>query len=538
MTKIKSLNDSAVNFGPSQFRSSSLGTSVNHPGCNVSGFPGHVPPLTVTDPPGGSLSDGFHPGNAAANHPLSNNSKSTNFLTVQGGHSTQGILVGNSQQHSPSSAMQNAAPPSTDAHSSMVRFQPALSHAMAFSNLGTTSNPSQPSRPYNLSLGTRPSAGSSIIPVVQQNAGSYPNFFNPNAQNNPPDGLLGSGFHPGNATNTHPLSNNANSTNFLPVQGGYSTQGILFSNPQQQSPNQAMQNAPPPSTGVYPSMVGFQPALSHAMAFSNLGTTSNPSQPTMLYNPAPGTQPYQLPGGRSTMSGGPSLGTLPSAGNSTTPIVQQSAGSYPNFFNLNAQNNPANFSYPGSYHLDMFNLMRQHEQSLFKAMSNHMIEESLSIKGITKFSGESYNFWSWASKIMEYIQDLNLSQSPRKIAHLLEAYTEGEPLKTVSNMLAATSSVTIENIHEIWNELILLYADPKKIALDLTRKLDDLDNITEANAGHQLSRMHRLCRIVQFNIPNCPDLSDLNIAKGIRNLRAKLPLSVQIECRNRVLLLN
>ena len=48
--------------------------------------------------------------------------------------------------------------------------------------------------------------------------------------------------------------------------------------------------------------------------------------------------------------------------------------------------------------------------------------------------------------------------------------------------------------------------------------LNKVSLITEENAGEDLSHLHALCKIIEHNIPRCPDLSDLNIAKGLERV--------------------
>ena len=172
----------------------------------------------------------------------------------------------------------------------------------------------------------------------------------------------------------------------------------------------------------------------------------------------------------------------------------------------------------------------QHPQpnmSTLQVMSNHIIEESL-MKGIPKFAGVAHTFWPWAGKIENYIGSLNPAMKPLKILQLLESYSTGEPQTMISHMMAATGNVTMNDVECVWRRLVERSASPQKIARELTAMITNFKLIEEEEAGMLLSKLHDISKIIDFNIPRCPDLIDMNFAKGIQPIRNKLPVPVQI----------
>ena len=133
----------------------------------------------------------------------------------------------------------------------------------------------------------------------------------------------------------------------------------------------------------------------------------------------------------------------------------------------------------------------------------------------------------------EYIDTLNLAGKPRKILQLMETHTEGAAQEVIQAMMAYTPAVSMEDVQDVWHRLVELFATPDKIAKELTLKIVKFPPISEQNAGLQLSKLYDLCKTLEHNIPRCSDLSDYNIAKGLNEIRIKLPVSVQKQWRDR-----
>ena len=167
--------------------------------------------------------------------------------------------------------------------------------------------------------------------------------------------------------------------------------------------------------------------------------------------------------------------------------------------------------------------------SPLQVMSNHLLEESLVSKSIPKFDGTAHKFWPWAGKIEAYISSLNIQNKPGKILQILEAYSTGEPYQMLSNSSAAVGFVTAEDLAEIWDRLVFLFASSEAIAEELLQLMEDSPVVSAHNTGKDISKLYDLCKIIEYNMNWCQDLDVMNISTGLRTLRSKLPANIQLQ---------
>ena len=160
-------------------------------------------------------------------------------------------------------------------------------------------------------------------------------------------------------------------------------------------------------------------------------------------------------------------------------------------------------------------------------MSNHLLEQSLMKKGIEPFNGIAHSFWPWVGKLESYIGSLNLT--PLKTLQLLQAYSSGEPQKMINRMLAATGHVTMQDVVEVWKNLVHRYGSSQEIPQELISMITEFPIISKLNLGDQLQKLHDACKIILYNMPKCPELKIMDLSSRLKQIRVKLPDHVQHE---------
>ena len=101
----------------------------------------------------------------------------------------------------------------------------------------------------------------------------------------------------------------------------------------------------------------------------------------------------------------------------------------------------------------------------------------------------------------------------------------------IRDHLSSTGQVTDEVVQEVWQNLYGRYETSNNIAEQLLDKLEKFSIIRGANLGIQFQQLHDLCKIINFNIPKCPELQIMNIEIETKYARVKLPDYLQLEWR-------
>ena len=158
--------------------------------------------------------------------------------------------------------------------------------------------------------------------------------------------------------------------------------------------------------------------------------------------------------------------------------------------------------------------------------SKHLLQQEIIKKGIKKFDGKAYEFWSFIGKLQHYIKNLQLT--PLETLQLLESHTTGGPNELICNSLAAAGEITEEILQDVWGNLVMRYGASKKIAEQLLEKLDVFPAIHGSNPDEQLHKLYDLCKIVEYNLPRCQELQIVNLSTGLRHARQKLPDFIQL----------
>ena len=191
--------------------------------------------------------------------------------------------------------------------------------------------------------------------------------------------------------------------------------------------------------------------------------------------------------------------------------------------------NERQFHHPSNYLPPYLFPQNQHSSFPLEVMSNHLLEQELMKKSIEPFNGTAHTFWPWIGKLENYIGSLNLN--PLKILQLLESYTTGEPQKMITRQLAATGLATMREVNEVWENLIYRYGSSQRITEELLQMIEDFPVIKTGDKGIQLQNLHDLLKVVQYNLPKCPELCIMNLSSGLKNIRIKLPDFIQNEWR-------
>ena len=207
-----------------------------------------------------------------------------------------------------------------------------------------------------------------------------------------------------------------------------------------------------------------------------------------------------------------------------TPKVEPST-SYPT---MQAPNTPQEYTHSGL--LPLFNQPTcPKELSPLEVFSKHLLQQDLLKKVIEPFDGAATNFWPWYSKMINYINSLSLS--PLHILQLFETHCRGGAQKYISNKLASTGEVTVEDVEDTIKGLISRYGSTQRITSELLAKIDAFPAVKGPNIGDQLLNLQDLCCIISYNMKKCPELQALNLSSGLRPLRTKLPDFLQNEWR-------
>ena len=169
------------------------------------------------------------------------------------------------------------------------------------------------------------------------------------------------------------------------------------------------------------------------------------------------------------------------------------------------------------------------ELSPLEVFSKHLLQQDLLKKVIEPFDGAATNFWPWYSKMINYINSLTLS--PLHTLQLFETHCRGGAQKYISNKLASTGEVTVEDVEDTIRGLISRYGSTQRITSELLTKIDAFPAVKGPNIGDQLLNLQDLCCIISYNMKKCPELQALNLSSGLRPLRTKLPDFLQNEWR-------
>ena len=170
-----------------------------------------------------------------------------------------------------------------------------------------------------------------------------------------------------------------------------------------------------------------------------------------------------------------------------------------------------------------------HPSSALSIVSNHLLETQIITKSIEKYDGTAHKFWPWVDKIQEYAKTLNLT--PMRTLQLWESYTEGSPQSMISRARSAMGQVTQNDVDTVWRRLAQRYASPQQISAELREMLVHFTPIKGKDIGDQLLNLLDICQIISFNKRSgrCPQLSIMDQAEGIKDIRDKLPINVQVE---------
>ena len=123
-----------------------------------------------------------------------------------------------------------------------------------------------------------------------------------------------------------------------------------------------------------------------------------------------------------------------------------------------------------------------------------------------------------------------LSLGPVQVLQYLEAHTKDKPQGVVQRYRASIGGATHADVEYVWQELADTYGSSQRISKSIDGLIEKFPVIVQGpEEGDKLRELHELCRIIQHNMANCPDLSVFNLGRGLKPLRGKLSFRLQNE---------
>ena len=161
--------------------------------------------------------------------------------------------------------------------------------------------------------------------------------------------------------------------------------------------------------------------------------------------------------------------------------------------------------------------------------ANFILRQELFKRPSETFSGEPFLFHSWANNLKNEMKNINLSALDE--IKVLDNNTSGRPHQLVRNYAAAGSINPEGTLRQIWTALYKQFGSNLKVAASLESKLEAFPSIKSVNESSKLYDLAELCRIIECNLHNCPELQYFNLARGLRSIWLKLPDMLQNKWR-------
>ena len=149
--------------------------------------------------------------------------------------------------------------------------------------------------------------------------------------------------------------------------------------------------------------------------------------------------------------------------------------------------------------------------------------------GIIKFSGEPDMFWPWVSQIEGIIGGSNLH--PVEKLRIAAAYCSGEPQKIILTRMSNAKEVTDVLLNAIWVSLVARYGTPLKTAVHLKKRIlefPSMQNLKGSNLDLKFQEYLSLCQTIEYNMDSCFELQYLHQDEGMKTIRRKLPVYMQM----------
>ena len=150
----------------------------------------------------------------------------------------------------------------------------------------------------------------------------------------------------------------------------------------------------------------------------------------------------------------------------------------------------------------------------------HILRQDLMRKASDPLQGEPYRYHQWINLLNNRMKGVKLSALD--VIDILLSNTSGKPHNLIKDFLSAGCqhpNVTLDNI---MRALRIEYGATLRVSTELLKKLESFTPI-KLVTDEKLKEFARLCKIIESNISQCPELQILNIALGSRMVIAKLP---------------
>jgi len=160
----------------------------------------------------------------------------------------------------------------------------------------------------------------------------------------------------------------------------------------------------------------------------------------------------------------------------------------------------------------------------------YLIKLNLFQKTCDPYRGEPHLFHSFINRVNNAVRDLPLS--PNEVIRVLEAQTDGRPLRIIQSQLLLGAQNPAKALYCIEKELIRRFGSGIHIVHSLYSKLDAFPPIKSVYAIDQLDDLVELAMLILVNMPTMAELSEFNHSLGVRRLFDKLPEPFQNKWRS------
>jgi len=140
------------------------------------------------------------------------------------------------------------------------------------------------------------------------------------------------------------------------------------------------------------------------------------------------------------------------------------------------------------------------------------------------FTGEPDKFYAWKQQIM--LRLLETNSSALDSLYILKANTRGEPCRVVEGFI----NVGIDHVSALdktWRELKKRFGSNILVSDTFIRKLKSFPIIRNVHQTSKMIELRDLCKQIQANMDQCPELKFLELQSGMRCVWEKFPESFQ-----------
>lgn len=170
------------------------------------------------------------------------------------------------------------------------------------------------------------------------------------------------------------------------------------------------------------------------------------------------------------------------------------------------------------------------QDTLQTILAKQLLTKDLIKDSIEPFSGCPYKFWPWIQQIKNRTEYLTLT--PGEYMQIMESNSVGEPKRVIQQFISSCGTIDANKAHEIFSNLVERFGSSSKITKDLLHTLSEFPPINNQNVEESLRSLLDLCRLMEFNMRDTPELQFMNIAQGVELVRQKLPKFLQDRWRS------